>query len=201
VDPRTRRTRESLTRHALALIAERGFASVTAADVAAAAGVHERTFFRHFATKDEVVRAALIAQDQPFLAALRARPDAESEVEAVRCAVAAEWDADAAGELRSLAENMRSASMARQLLDHHQRYLVQELIRWIALRRARPPGDLGVQVAASVLVAARTVVVERWLADPGLDLPEAAARALSLIDAGLRLDPAASTRCDQHSAV
>jgi AcrR family transcriptional regulator len=40
---------------ALALFDERGFANVTAAEIAACAGMTERTFFRHFKAKDEVL--------------------------------------------------------------------------------------------------------------------------------------------------
>ena len=40
---------------ALALFSEHGFANVTAAQVAERAGMTERTFFRHFKTKDDVL--------------------------------------------------------------------------------------------------------------------------------------------------
>lgn len=60
--------RERLQQAALDLFGERGFERTTAADVAARAGVTERTFFRHFADKREtlfggeaVLRDALVA--------------------------------------------------------------------------------------------------------------------------------------------
>src|ERR1700685_2866643 len=44
-----------LQRAALELYAERGFDRTTAADIAALAGVTERTYFRHFPDKREVL--------------------------------------------------------------------------------------------------------------------------------------------------
>jgi AcrR family transcriptional regulator len=48
-------TRERLQATALELFRERGFDGTTVADIAAAAEVTERTFFRHFADKREVL--------------------------------------------------------------------------------------------------------------------------------------------------
>src|SRR6187200_1968009 len=47
--------RERMTRAALELFAERGFAQTTAGDIAERAGVTERTFFRYFTDKREVL--------------------------------------------------------------------------------------------------------------------------------------------------
>ncbi|MFX8075170.1 TetR family transcriptional regulator, partial [Acinetobacter baumannii] len=47
--------RERLARAALDLYVERGFDETSVGDIAARAGVTERTFFRHFADKREVL--------------------------------------------------------------------------------------------------------------------------------------------------
>ena len=52
---RAEETRERLRAVALALFVEQGFDATTVNKVAAAAGVSHMTFFRHFATKEDVV--------------------------------------------------------------------------------------------------------------------------------------------------
>ena len=47
--------RERLQRAALELYSEQGFDQTTVAEIAQRAGLTERTFFRHFADKREVV--------------------------------------------------------------------------------------------------------------------------------------------------
>lgn len=58
--------RRRLADAALDLFVERGFSATTVDDVAAAAGVTQRTFFRHFGDKEEV----LFAEDDELLAVL-----------------------------------------------------------------------------------------------------------------------------------
>jgi AcrR family transcriptional regulator len=62
-------TRQSLRRHALDLVAKRGFTHVTVEDIAEAADVSPRTFFNYFPSKE----AALFGADPDRAASLRER--------------------------------------------------------------------------------------------------------------------------------
>lgn len=77
-------TRSRLMAVAMRLFAERGFESTTVEEIAAAADVAPRTFFRYFPTKVDV----LFADHREFVALLRetlaSRPATESILDAVR---------------------------------------------------------------------------------------------------------------------
>ena len=83
-------TRRSLRRHALDLVAQRGFMHVTVEDIAEAADVSPRTFFNYFPTKE----AALFGADPERVAALRERvlhqAPGESALNALRQVLVAE---------------------------------------------------------------------------------------------------------------
>ena len=69
-------TRDRLQRAALELFVERGFDETTVAEIAQAAGLTERTFFRHFADKREVIFDGQEDFSQAFLDGVQAaRPD------------------------------------------------------------------------------------------------------------------------------
>src|ERR1017187_2220120 len=83
-------TRRSLRRHALDLVAQRGFAHVTVEDIAEAADVSPRTFFNYFPSKE----AALFGAYPERLAALREgvlhRAPGEPALDALRQVMVAE---------------------------------------------------------------------------------------------------------------
>ncbi len=83
-------TRRSLRRHALDLVAQRGFIHVTVEDIAEAADVSPRTFFNYFPSKE----AALFGADPERVAALRERilrqAPGESALTALRQVLVAE---------------------------------------------------------------------------------------------------------------
>ncbi len=66
--------RERICALAIELFAERGYDETTVDDIARAAGVSERTFFRYFGTKDEVLFLHADAEIELLLGALSARP-------------------------------------------------------------------------------------------------------------------------------
>ena len=83
-------------RVALDLFAARGYESVSVDDIVAAAGTSQRTFFRYFASKDEVVLAYERYLHERFVAALRSRPASEGPVRALANAFTSTSDVAAA---------------------------------------------------------------------------------------------------------
>ncbi|MFE5621411.1 TetR/AcrR family transcriptional regulator [Streptomyces virginiae] len=87
-----RRTRSALLRASLVLFVSQGYERTTVDEITAAVAVSQRTFFRYFANKEEVVFAVQDLVESHFVAELRARPPAESPLEAMRGAALAAWD-------------------------------------------------------------------------------------------------------------
>jgi AcrR family transcriptional regulator len=83
------RTRAALVASAQRLFAERGYATTTVEDVALAAEVSPRTFFRYFATKEEVLFAEYEAAIDLWLEEMRAAPAGEQLGAAMRNATLA----------------------------------------------------------------------------------------------------------------
>jgi AcrR family transcriptional regulator len=69
---------------AMPMFAERGFNVVTVEEIAAAAGISARTFFRYFASKEDVVLQYRRGLQERLISALAARPDEEGAVTALR---------------------------------------------------------------------------------------------------------------------
>lgn len=79
-------TARRLKASALTLFAERGFANVTAAEVAAGAGMTERTFFRHFRAKEDVLFEDYSGVKDDLVAAVAAAPASASARELMQAA-------------------------------------------------------------------------------------------------------------------
>ncbi|MEU9455867.1 TetR family transcriptional regulator [Streptomyces sp. NPDC048277] len=80
-------TAERLQEAALALFADRGFEQTTAADIAQSVGLTERTFFRHFSDKREVLFHGQRLLAEAFTSGAQAAPDGASPIEIVACAL------------------------------------------------------------------------------------------------------------------
>jgi AcrR family transcriptional regulator len=82
------RRHEQITEAALRLFAERGFEGTTIDEIAAAADVSRRTFFRYFARKEDVIVDWKRRTADELRDALDARPPGEAPLEAVHRALA-----------------------------------------------------------------------------------------------------------------
>lgn len=76
-------TREALQTAALRMFEQNGYDQTTVRDIAAAAGVTERTFFRYFPSKEDLVAAEMLDLIPVLQAYVRARPGDEDPLTAV----------------------------------------------------------------------------------------------------------------------
>jgi AcrR family transcriptional regulator len=81
--------RERLQAAALELFATRGFEQVTAAEIAQSVGLTERTFFRHFSDKREVLFYGQEQFLEAFIDGMNAAPPEASPLEVIAAALAA----------------------------------------------------------------------------------------------------------------
>ncbi len=81
--------RNRLEQAALELYSARGFEQTTVAEIAAQAGLTERTFFRHFADKREVLFGGARALEDLLVARVAAAPGDATPLDAVAAALGA----------------------------------------------------------------------------------------------------------------
>jgi AcrR family transcriptional regulator len=161
--------RERLQAAALERFAAQGFDGTTVAEIAATAGLTERTFFRYFTDKREVLFAGQDEFERFFVAGLEggsAGPDGAIDPMAV---VAAALD----GVTAFFAEERRPFSRARQVvIDADPGLQERELLKLSGLATAMTRGlrARGVDPTAAALAAETGVTVFRvafglWIAE------------------------------------
>ena len=168
--------RQRLQTAAVELFGERGFDGTTAAEIAARAGVTERTFFRHFADKREVLFDGQAVLLDALLRAVRAAPDGEAPLATLFRAFRS---------VRPLLEGNRSFAEPRHAVIVATPALQErELAKTAALAEAlaealrdRGVPDLRATLAAQTGMAAFAHVTIAWLNDPDPGLAERLDRA------------------------
>ena len=181
------RTRRLLADVALDLFETRGYDHTTVDDIAAAADVSPRTFFRYFASKDEAVfERAPDVQDQ-FRALLASRPADEPLLVSLREI----GNALIAGEVVEADRVRRVLRLAHTEPALRRRYealitmVEADLQDWAAARLGVPASDMRPRLVAAAVLAARRVAMDIWLESPGEDLSERVAQAIDMLASGL----------------
>jgi len=165
-------SRGRLEQAALQLYSERGFEQTTVADIAMRAGLTERTFFRHFADKREVLFGGESSLQEISMNAIACAPDPLAPIDAVAVAL------DAWGVLiqdrRELVRQRRAVIAANAELQARELLKRASLASAIAdaLRR-RGVADPAASLTAEAGIAVFKVAFERWMNEPGQqDLPQ-----------------------------
>src|SRR5215470_16966550 len=185
-DRRKDRTRRMIQAEALRLFAGKGFAATTIEEIAAAADMAPRTFFRYFPAKEEVV---FWADYQPTLASfVTARPGDEPAIQALRHGIvdglADFYDQDRERLLERIKLAFRTPALHPRLRQQQADWATG-MTALLAARLGAPPDDLEIRVIAAAIAAALFVAIEEWQARDGQrDLRELIDRALGSILAG-----------------
>ena len=144
------------------LYGERGFEQTTVADIAGRAGLTERTFFRHFADKREVLFSGAGSLEELLTTTVAGAPDSATPIDAVAAGL------EAAGELL---QERRAFALRRQSIIAANRELQErELIKLASLTsaiadtlRRRGVAEPAASLTAEAGIAVFRVAFERWV--------------------------------------
>jgi len=183
---RREKTRQRLRACALARFAEYGFEKASVAEIAADAGVTERTFYRHFPTKESVLFEDFASRLGWFRAALEVRRDDEPILRSVRIAV--ESYPDEREVVRQVAQ-LRSSLLGGSVIENQMLRIQRDFAREIerhALRRlpAGPDRVLAAAVLGNAIAGALLAALRVWGEEGGDDvdqLSDYTSRALGLV--------------------
>jgi AcrR family transcriptional regulator len=154
-----------LQQAALELFVERGYDNTTVADIAERAELTERTFFRHFADKREVLFSGTDLLREVLTSAVAAAPTSMPPIEMVGAAL------EAASAL--LQERQDVVPLRQSVIAAHSELRERELIKLASFAdvladalRKRGVKDPAATLTAEAGIAAFKIAYDRWAADP-----------------------------------
>jgi mycofactocin system transcriptional regulator len=174
---------EAIERAALKVFAQRGFEATRIEEIAEAAGISRRTFFRYFASKNDIPFgnfAALLADlEQWFSEQVDDRPVFDVFVEAIMRfnSIHAEGPAMHRQRMRLILQT--PALRAHSALRMGEYYSV--FGRYAARRMGADAEDFGPRLVAHICAGTMDAAYEEWLRDETADLGETVQAAFVLV--------------------
>ena len=192
-------SRRELRLIALRLFGERGFENTTIEQVAAEAGVSERTFFRYFTTKASVLWTEFETEVEAIKTALRSVPADVPMMEAIRGAVVAanHYQARDVPEMRLRMHLIATQpALSFSAAEHYEAWELA-VSEFAARRLGRPADSLYPLAVGRATLAACRAAYDRWSARADDDLTTYLDGALAALASGfaseqLRQAPAAA---------
>lgn len=193
---RSERTREALRQAAVVRFLAQGVEETTAEQIAADAGVSLRTFYRHFASKHDLLFADYDAGLHWFRSALAARSPDDPIIESVQAAI---MDSPYDGWAVTKIATMRSEELDASRIVRHIRQVEADFAEAVEEHMTKTDGAspgtderMRITVTARCIAAAVFGAMEVWMLGDDRSLPELdrlCRHALQLLRTGID-DPA-----------
>ena len=178
-------SRAELENAAFGLFQARGFEHVTVDEIAAAAGIGRRTFFRYFPSKNDIPWGAFEAELDRMRARLKACPPEVPLMDAIRLALV-DFNRVAPAQVPMHRRRMELILRVPTLLAHSTlRFTAwrEVIAEFVAERTGLHPGDLAPQAIAHAVLGVAVAAYEHWLDDRSADLGPLLDDAMRQLDA------------------
>ena len=179
-------SRSEIEHIALEMFSDQGFEHTTVDDVAHAAGIGRRTFFRYFASKNDIAWGAFDEQLVRMRAVLAAQPSDLPTLDGVRRAVL-EFNHVEPDEQPWHRRRLRLILRTPALQAHSTlRYASwREVVAdYVAERRGEDASELVPQSVGHACLGVCIAAYERWLADDGSELADLLDEVLRALQRG-----------------
>ncbi|UKY53759.1 TetR/AcrR family transcriptional regulator [Streptomyces inhibens] len=182
---RRQETRLEIAETAAALFSDQGYDATTVEDIASAASISLRTFYRYCAAKEDALTPVLTSGVGLLVDELATRPVDEPLTSAVRAA----FDSSASArrladpeQARRLVRIMATVPAIRMRWLAAGRDMQDQLVPVLAARKGAPEDSMEVRLLACALIDALSVAMEHWAwQDEPEDVVELTRRALNYL--------------------
>jgi mycofactocin system transcriptional regulator len=165
-------SRADLEQTAFTLFAERGFEATTVDEIAVAAGIGRRTFFRYFPSKNDIPWGAFEDELERMRERLGACPREVPLMDAIRVALI-DFNQVAPAQVPLHRRRMELILRVPTLLAHSTlRFTAWRAViaDFVAERTGSCPQDLAPQAIAHAILGVSVAAYEHWLDNPRADL-------------------------------
>ena len=181
-------SRAELEQVAFTLFTARGFDATTVDEIAAAAGIGRRTFFRYFPSKNDVPWGAFEDELERMRVRLKACAPEVPVMDAIRYALI-DFNRVAPAQVPLHRRRMQLILRVPTLLAHSTlRFAAWRAVvaEFAAERTGHRPDDLAPQAIAHAVLGVSVAAYEHWLDDPGADLGSLLDRAMCELGTAFR---------------
>jgi TetR/AcrR family transcriptional regulator, regulator of mycofactocin system len=178
-------SRAELEQAAFGLFAANGFEQTTVDQIAAAAGIGRRTFFRYFPSKNDVPWGAFEDELERMRVRLKACPSQIPLMDAIRLALI-DFNRVEPTQVPLHRRRMELILRVPTLLAHSTLRLGawrQVVAEFVAERTGRRPDELAPQAIAHAVLGVAVAAYEHWLDDESADLGTLLDQAMRQLDA------------------